>query len=330
MEKLLVVTSAPHIKSSVTTQRIMLDVLIALVPALVASVWLFGPVVLLAVAISVISCVFFEWASQKVLRKDSTLYDLSAAITGVLIAFGLPASAPLWIYPIGALFAIVFTKQLFGGIGQNFANPAIVARIVLMISFVSLLTVYPTPTAWHNNKLDATTSSTPLAIMDTTSHATSSATTEQNKNTPLPSLFEMFIGKHAGAMGETSAIALFVGGIYLLIRKVISPVIPITFLSTTAIFAWFFGYDPLYTILSGGLMIGAIFMATDYSTSPSTTFGRILFGVGCGLFTALIRIFGSYPEGVSFAILIMNIITPLIDRFIKPKPFGGDYRCKIR
>ena len=306
MEKMLVVTSSPHIKSPVTTRRIMLDVLIALSPAFAASIWLFGPRCALIVAISVASCVFFEWGSQKLFKRPSTLYDLSACVTGVLLAFNLPSTIPLWMIPIGALFAIVFVKQLFGGIGQNFANPAIVARIVLFMSFASAMSHFATPTAWYNSSLDAITSATPL-----------------NPNAVLPSLGDMFLGLRAGCLGETCSLALIIGGIYLCIRRVISPFVPLVFVGSATLLCWAFGMDPLYSMLSGGLLLGAIFMATDYSTTPATTAGRIVFALGCGILTAIIRAFGAYAEGVSFSILLMNILSPLIDRFIKQKPFGG-------
>jgi electron transport complex protein RnfD len=304
---LLVVTSSPHIKSRVTTRRIMLDVIIALSPAVAASVWLFGPVTLLATAISVVSCVFFEWSAQKVFKRKSTIFDLSAVVTGILLAMNLPSSSPLWVFPIGALFAIVFVKQLFGGIGQNFANPAIVGRIILVLSFTGLLSKYAAPLAWFDKSLDAVTSATPLV-----------------KGAVLPSLKDMFLGIRAGAMGETCAIALIIGGMYLIVRGVILPVIPLAFIGSEVLLAWAFGADPLYSLLSGGLLLGAIFMATDYGTTPATFKGKLIFGIGCGVITAIIRSFGAAPEGVSYSILLMNIVTPLIDRYVKQKPFGRE------
>ena len=229
-QDLLVVTSPPHIKSKITTQRIMLDVIIALMPTVAASVWLFGPITLLACAVSICSCVFFEWASQKLFKRQSTINDLSAVVTGLLLAMGLPSTAPLWVYPIGALFAIVFVKQLFGGIGENFANPAIVARIVLVLSFTSLLTNYATPTAWYNKSLDVVTSATPLDAITSASPYSSTIVT-------LPSLRNMFFGLRAGAMGETCAVALLLGGLYLVVRGVIQPTIPLAFIGT-GLAAW--------------------------------------------------------------------------------------------
>lgn len=306
MERLLVVTSTPHIKDGTTTRRIMLDVLIALTPAYLVAMVYFGPRTLLCVAASVLSCLFFEWGSQKIFKRKCTVSDLSAAVTGVLLAFNLPVSAPLWIFPIGAFFAIAITKQLFGGIGQNFANPAITARIVIMLSFAGLISSYPQPFDWTGKAADGITSATPLA------------------SETLPSCNKLLLGLHGGALGETCVIALVLGGIYLCIRRVISPLVPVIFMGSATIFCWAFGAEPITSLLTGGLVLGAIFMATDYATTPVTVLGRIIFALGCGFLTALIRCFGSYPEGVSFAILLMNICTPIIDRFTRPKVFGGN------
>ena len=305
MERLLVVTSTPHIKAGTTTRRIMLDVLIALLPAFIVSVVYFGPRALLCVAVSVGSCIFFEWGAQKLFKRKCTVGDLSAAVTGVLLAFNLPVTTPLWIFPIGAFFAIVIAKQLFGGIGQNFANPAITARIIVMLSFTGLISSYPMPFDWLN-KVDAVTGATPLGAET------------------APGIKELLIGLHGGSLGETCAVALVIGGIYLVCRRVISPIVPVVFMGSATLLCWAFGADPLTSLLSGGLVLGAVFMATDYATTPATVLGKIIFAVGCGFLTALIRCFGSYPEGVSFAILLMNICTPLIDRFTRPRAFGGD------
>ncbi len=308
MERRMVVTSSPHIKSGVTTQRIMLDVLIALTPALVMSVVYFGPMSLACVATSVGSCLFFEWGAEKVFRRPVTVRDLSAVVTGVILAFNLPVTTPLWIFPIAAFFAIAVTKQLFGGIGQNFANPALVGRIVIMLSFAAKISSYPKPFAWTGwlGGVEAATGATPLAAE------------------VKPGLLDLFIGNHGGALGEVCAAALLLGGIYLVIRRVISPLVPVVFIGTAALFSWIFGADPLVSILSGGLFLGAIFMATDYATTPSTPWGRVIFGVGCGLITCLIRFFGSYPEGVSFSILLMNVLTPYISKWTRSKPLGGE------
>ena len=307
MERLLIVTSSPHIKSGTTTRRIMLDVLIALCPTLAVSVWYYGPRALACVLISVASCIFFEWGSQKVFRRPCSVSDLSAAVTGVILAFNLPATTPLWIFPIGAFFAIVIVKQLFGGIGQNFANPALTARIIIMLSFAGKISNYVLPFEWFGQSgVDGVSSATPLAA----NHA--------------PELWKLFLGLHGGALGETCALTLLIGGIYLVIRRVISPFVPVIFIGSATLLCWAFGADPMVSMLSGGLFLGAIFMATDYATTPSTLPGKIIFALGCGFLTALIRCFGSYPEGVSFAILLMNVCTPLIDRFTRQKPFGGE------
>lgn len=305
-QKLLVVTSSPHIKSTVTSQKVMLDVLIALFPTLAASVWLFGPRTLLVTALSVACCVFFEWGTEKLMKKPSTIYDLSAAVTGTLLAFSLPPSIPLWILPIGAFFAIVVVKQIFGGIGQNFANPAITARIVLFLSFAAYCSTWTAPFAWMG-RADAVSSATTLVSSDT-----------------LPRLGDMLLGVRAGCIGETCALALILGGLYLMIKRVISPIIPLSYIATTVLLCLAFGTDPLRTLFGGGLLLGAIFMATDYSTTPVAPLGKLIFGIGCGLFTALIRSFATFPEGVSFAILLMNVLTPLIDRTVRTRPIGGD------
>ena len=306
MERLLVVTSTPHIKSGTTTRRIMLDVLIALTPALIVGTVYFGPRALLCVLVSVASCLFFEWGSQKVFGRKCTVSDLSAAVTGVLLAFNLPVTTPLWIFPIGAFFAIAITKQLFGGIGQNFANPAVTARIIVMLSFAGLISSYPQPFDWLNPSVDGVTGATPLGAET------------------APSLTELLLGLHGGAIGEVCALALLAGGVYLCIRRVISPLVPLIFMGSATLLCWAFGADPVASLLSGGLVLGAVFMATDYATTPATVLGRIIFALGCGFFTALIRCFGSFPEGVSFAILLMNICILFLDRFTRPKPFGGE------
>ena len=285
----------------------MLDVLIALTPALIVSAVYFGPRALLCVLASVASCLFFEWGSQKIFKRKCTVGDLSAAVTGVLLAFNLPVTTPLWIFPIGAFFAIAVTKQLFGGIGQNFANPAITARIIVMLSFAGHISRYPEPFSWLD-KADGITGATPLAAES------------------VPPIRDLLLGLHGGALGETCVLALVAGGIYLCIRRVISPLVPVIFMGSAVLFCWAFGADPATSLLTGGLVLGAVFMATDYATTPVTVLGRIIFAFGCGFLTALIRCFGTYPEGVSFAILLMNICTPLIDRFTRPRPFGGEAR----
>lgn len=295
-----IVTSSPHIHAKVSTSGIMRDVLIALAPALIAATAIFGWRALLVTAVSVLSCVFFEWAFEKLVKRPSTIGDLSAAVTGVLLAFNLPVSIPLWQVVFGALVAIVVVKQLFGGIGKNFANPAITARIVMLLAFAN------TMTNW--NYADAVSTATPLAMM-------ASGEAIEVKT--------LILGMHGGCIGETCAIALLLGFAWLLYRRVISWHTSVVMTVTVFLLTWMLGADPVRHVFSGGLLLGAIFMATDYSTTPSTTAGRILFGIGAGLLTVLIRLYGSYAEGVSFAILFMNILTPYLSRATMTKPFGG-------
>ncbi len=306
------VTASPHFKSSETSQGMMRDVIIALIPALAASVWLFGPRALAINVISVVSCVLFEYITRKILKRDNTINDLSAVVTGLLLAFNLPSTLPLWMIPIGAFVAIVVVKQFFGGIGQNFVNPALMGRIILMVSFPGQMSTWVEPYKWGES-IDAVSTATPLFEL-------------QNGTAPTPDLLEMFIGQRAGCLGETCAVALILGGIYLLIRKVISPSIPLSFIGTVAVFMLIAGKGDLnylvYNLLGGGLLIGAIFMATDYATCPLTSKGKIIYGIGCGLVAAIIREFGSYNEGVSFAIILMNLLVPHIDNLTKLKPFG--------
>ena len=300
----MTVSFAPHIRENISTSRIMLDVLIALVPAFVASVLIFGWRAALVVGVCVASCVFFEWAYQKIVKKKCTIKDLSACITGVLLAFNLPETIPLWMAIFGSAVAIILVKQLFGGMGKNFANPAITARIVMFISF-------PAAMATWTQLPDAVSGATPLALIQSGDLAY------------LPSMMDMFIGTRGGCLGETSALALLLGGGYLLIRRVITWHIPVTFIGTVFVLTALLGEQPSYQLLAGGLILGAFFMATDYPTSPQTAKGRIIFGIGCGLLTVLIRVWGSYPEGVSFAILFMNVLVPFINKLAMTKPLGG-------
>lgn len=306
------VTASPHFRSNETSQGMMRDVIIALVPALAASVWLFGPRALAVNVISVISCVVFEYITRKILKRDNTIKDLSAVVTGLLLAFNLPSTIPLWMIPIGAFVAIVVVKQFFGGIGQNFVNPALMGRIILMVSFPGPMSSWVEPYKWGET-VDAVSTATPLFEL-------------QSGTAPSPDLLQMLIGQRAGCLGETCAVALILGGIYLLVRKVISPSIPLSFIGTVAVFMLIAGEGDLnylaYNLLGGGLLIGAIFMATDYATCPLTSKGKIIYGIGCGLVAALIRQFGSYNEGVSFAIILMNLLVPHIDNLTKLKPFG--------
>ncbi len=320
MAKKLTVSASPHVRSNETTTGIMLDVIIALVPALVMAVVYFGLRALTLSVVCVLSAVISEHISRKVMKRESTLGDLSAIVTGLILAFNLPATAPLWLGALGSVIAIVVVKQMFGGIGQNFVNPAMTARIILMVSFPTAMAKWVAPfcNPW---RADAITAATPMATLANAQGGDLSAVIEE-----LPTLSEMLIGCHGGSMGEVCSLALICGGIYLLLRKVISPIIPLTYIGTVAVFMLFAGGFNLefvaYQLLGGGLMLGAFFMATDYTTSPINRKGKVVFAIGCGLITSLIRIFGSLPEGVSFSIIIMNILVPHIERFTATKPFG--------
>ncbi len=302
------ISVSPHIRCRRTTQSIMLDVIIALLPVTVAGCIIFGIRSLLVVAACVASSMLAEFLFCLIVKKEQTVTDLSAAVTGLLIALNLPANVPIWQAVIGCLFAIICVKCLFGGIGKNFANPAITARIFMLIAFGNMAkSAFP---------VDSATSATPLAIIGETD--------------TVPSLKELFLGVHGGTIGETCILALLIGGVYLVARRVINVAAPVSLVATVFVFSLIFEKGDMTAtvawLLSGGLIIGAIFMATDYSTTPTTTLGKIIFGIGAGLITVLIRFFGSYPEGVSFAILFMNILTPYIDRFTAKKPFGGDLK----
>ena len=295
-----IVAASPHVTTKNSTAVIMRDVLIALLPAVIAGCVVFGLRALLVVAVTTAACVFFEWGFEKLCHTPSTISDLSAAVTGVLLAMNLPVSIPLWQAVFGALVAMVAVKGLFGGIGKNFANPAITARIVMFLAFSKTMTAWVFP--------DAVSSATPLAMM---------------ANGESVDYLTLLLGNHGGCLGETSALALLIGFAYLLIRGVISWHTPICFVGTVFVMSLILGQDAVGQILSGGLMLGAIFMATDYSTTPSTNLGRVLFGIGAGLLTVLIRFYGAYAEGVSFAILFMNILTPYLSKWTETKPFGG-------
>lgn len=295
-----IVAASPHVTTKNSTAVIMRDVLIALLPAVLAGCVVFGLRALLVVAVTTAACVFFEWGFEKLCHTPSTISDLSAAVTGVLLAMNLPVSIPLWQAVFGALVAIVAVKGLFGGIGKNFANPAITARIVMFLAFSKTMTAWVFP--------DAVSSATPLAMM---------------ANGESVDYLTLLLGNHGGCLGETSALALLIGFAYLLIRGVISWHTPVCFVGTVFVMSLILGQDAVGQILSGGLMLGAIFMATDYSTTPSTNWGRVLFGIGAGLLTVLIRFYGAYAEGVSFAILFMNILTPYLSKWTRSKPLGG-------
>lgn len=296
----LIVSPSPHIHVKNSTMTVMRDVLIALTPTLIASCVLFGLRSLLVTAVCVAACVLFEWGFQKLCRKKVTVGDLSAAVTGMILAFNLPPTIPLWQAVFGCLVAIVAVKGLFGGIGKNFANPAITARIVMFLAFSASMTNWIHP--------DVLTSATPMAML---------------QRGEAPDLYKLLLGYHGGCIGETCALTLLIGFAYLLLRGVITWHTTVCYVGTVFVMSWLLGGYPLQQILSGGLLLGAVFMATDYATTPSTNWGRVIFGVGAGLITVLIRNFGSYAEGVSFAILFMNILTPYISRWTAQKPFGG-------
>ena len=294
MANKLIVNAAPHITGADSTQKIMGRVCLALVPALAASVIVFGADALILTAVTVAACVFFEWAYCKLMGREVPIADFSAVVTGLLLAFNLPATLPPWMAIVGAFIAIVIIKQLFGGLGYNFANPAIVGRIALAVGFGAKMAAYPLP----DNGVDALTSATPLAVAGELGSA---------------DYLTLLLGNHGGVLGETCAICILIGGIYLIATKVISPVLPVTYLATVAVLSLCFGMDPIVQLLSGGLMLGAFFMATDYVTSPTTDKGKVVAGLFLGLVTMLIRRFGNMNEGVSFAILLMNLITPYIE-----------------
>lgn len=309
----LIVASSPHLLSDVDTSKIMKDVVIALIPALIMSSLNFGFRVVFLSAICVLAAVLFEYGFQRIAGRKNTTSDFSAVVTGLIVAFNLPPTLPYWMAVIGCFVAIVIVKQLFGGIGQNFANPAATARIVLLLSFTNPMTTWVSPMGSKvtEGAGEAISSATPLMLY------------AKGQMDQLPSTLDLFLGFTSGSLGETSAIAFLVGGLYLIYRKIISPVIPISFLGSMMLFALMVGVDPVFHILAGGAMLGAFFMATDYATSPMTKIGKIIFGVGCGLLTMVIRVYGSLPEGVSFAILFMNILTPHIDNFCRNRLYGG-------
>ena len=309
MEK-LIVSSSPHFNGGRTTQNIMLDVIIALVPAMVASVILFGFRAAVVILTCVATCVLSEYLCRRVMKRPQTVVDLSCVVTGILLALNLPVTINPLIAVFGGVVAIVVVKQMFGGIGQNFVNPALTARIILLNSFPSRMTHWVQPFD-YTATADAITTATPLGIL------------KEGAGEALPSYLDLFLGNNAGCLGETCALAILIGGVYLIARRVISPVIPVTYLATAALFSALFGRDPLFDLLSGGLLLGAFFMATDYTTSPLYFWGRVVFAFGCGLITMVIREFGSLPEGVSYSIILMNILTPLLERAIKPRAFGA-------
>ena len=318
------ISSAPHITSHDTTRRLMLDVIIALIPAIGVATYFFGLRVLALCAVSVISCVLAEFLYRLLMKKPQTIGDLSACITGLLLAMSLPVTTPYWTIAVGAVFSIVIVKQLYGGIGKNFMNPALAGRVFLFIAFPAFVNTWSKPLATLGvfdampTDINAVTSATPMMTLQTGA---------------LPEAYsyqQMLVGQRPGSLGEAAIAALVLGGLYLLFRKVITLRIPLTYLGTVALLTFFFPQAGnaglpwmLYQLLSGGLVMGALFMATDYSTSPVTRGGQWIYGIGCGLLTVFIRYFGSYPEGVSFAILVMNACVWLFDKWGKPRRFGA-------
>lgn len=306
-----VVSGTPHVRSKESIQSIMRDVIIALVPATAMGIYYFGLKALILIVAAIVSSVFFEWLYEKITKKPVTISDLSAVVTGLLLAMNLPASAPVWVPIVGSAFAIIFAKQLFGGLGQNFINPALAGRAFLLASYPTEMTTWTAPTGFSG--ADAVAVATPLSQLKAGELTTS--------------LGDLIVGNVGGCIGETCAIALIIGGIYLLYKHVISWKIPVIYIATVFILFAVIGRHgvrmPLQEIMAGGVMLGGIFMATDYASSPVTPKGQVIFAIGAGLITYLIRTFGGYPEGVSYSILLMNVCVPLIERFTEPTIFGA-------
>lgn len=314
----LIISPSPHVHSGDSISNKMIGVFIALIPAYLVGLYFFGLGALIISITAMLSCVAFEYLIQKFLLKGSvTIFDGSALLIGLLLAMNLPTNIPVWMVVVGSLVAIGVAKMPFGGLGNNPFNPALVGRVFMLISFPAAMTVWPVPVPLNMHYLDALTAATPLAVL-------------KGQFSNIPDTLNMFIGHKGGSMGEVSALALLVGMVYMLIRKIISWHIPVSILLTVFVFSGILHWanpnafiaTPLFHLLTGGLMLGAIFMATDYVTSPMNPGGMLIYGVGIGIITVVIRVFGSYPEGISFAILIMNGVTPLINTYVKPKRFG--------
>ena len=314
MEKMLTVSSSPHVRAKHTTKSIMLDVIIALMPTLVAGIYFYGIRALLVTTLSVICCVVFEWGWEKIFKRPSTIGDLSAVVTGVLLAFNMPVGVHVYAIVVGAFIAIIFAKQIFGGMGQNFVNPALAGRAALLAAYPTAMRTFTVPIP-GKFVADAVTGATPLELM------------KNELYDQMPTLFDAFVGNIGGCIGEASALALLIGGIYLLVRRVIKWHIPVFYLGTIFLMTLIFGgvgvTISFMSLFLGGVMLGAFFMATDYTTTPMTIKGQIIFAIGAGIITVVIRLWGGYPEGVSYSILLMNLTVPLIDRYIKQKRFGG-------
>ena len=317
MEKLLKVSPSPHAKAKYTTKSIMLDVIIALIPTLIAAVYFYGLHALFLTVVSVGCCIGFEWLWEKGFKKTITIGDLSAVVTGLLLAYNVPANAPVYIVVVGAFVAIILAKQVFGGIGQNFINPALAARAFLLAGYSTSMRSFMVPTPGQLlNGVDAVTGATPLELM------------KNGAVDDLPSLADAFIGNIGGCIGEVSALALLIGGIYLIARRVITWHIPVCYIGSVFVLTTLLNglnvYQSFYSLFLGGLMLGGFFMATDYTTTPMTIKGQIIFALGAGIITTVVRLYGGYPEGVSYSILIMNLVVPLIDKYVKVRRFGEE------
>lgn len=330
----IIVSASPHVHSDRTSKKLMYDVIIALIPAFLVSIYVFGMSALIITSVAITSCVLFEYVIQKyLLKSDVTITDGSALLTGILLAFNLPSNLPIWMVVVGALVAIGIAKLSFGGLGFNIFNPALVGRVFLLVSFPVQMTMWPTAIENNTTLVDAVTGATSLG---TIKEGLLAGDTMTEISTRIPSAIDMLFGFTGGSLGEMSALALLLGGIYLIIRKVISWHIPITLILTMAVFTGIFWVinpeqyaNPIIHILSGGAILGAFFMATDLVTSPMTKKGMVIFAIGIGILTVLIRLFGAYPEGISFAILIMNAFVPLMNKYFKPRRFGSKIKVKI-
>ena len=330
----IIVSASPHVHSDRTSKKLMYDVIIALIPAFLVSIYVFGMSALIVTSVAIISCVLFEYLIQKhLLKSDVTITDGSALLTGVLLAFNLPSNLPIWMVVVGALVAIGIAKLSFGGLGFNIFNPALVGRVFLLVSFPVQMTMWPTVIENNTTLVDAITGATSLG---TIKEGLLAGDTMTEISTRIPSAIDMLFGFTGGSLGEMSALALLLGGVYLIIRKVISWHIPITLILTMLAFTGVFWIinpehyaNPVIHILSGGAILGAFFMATDLVTSPMTKKGMVIFAIGIGILTVLIRLFGAYPEGISFAILIMNAFVPLMNKYFKPRRFGSKIKVKI-
>ena len=330
----IIISASPHVHSDSTSKRIMYDVLIALMPAFLVSLYVFGISALIMTSVAVISCIVFEYLIQKYLLKTTiTVSDGSALLTGILLAFNLPSTLPLWMVIMGSLVAIGIAKMSFGGLGYNIFNPALVGRVFLLISFPVQMTSWPLPVVNNTSLFDAVSGETTLGIIKEGLMYGETMSTLAEK---IPTMMELFLGFTSGSAGEMSGLALIIGGIYLLIRKVITYHIPVTILATMAVMTGIFWIvdpehyaSPLIHLLSGGAILGAFYMATDLVTSPMTKKGMVIFAIGIAVITVVIRLFGAYPEGISFAIIIMNAFVPMIDTYFKPKRFGSKIKAKF-